>query len=207
VLHIPRLRHRLPEEAAGSRTTEPRREHRHGSPCHVVVMGVSGTGKTTVGERVAAALGARFIEGDAHHPPANIAKMAAGTPLTDEDRAPWLEALGELLAEHDRRGGGAVLACSALRRCYRDVLRRAVPGSRVFFVHLDGPREVLERRMGSRTKHFMPAALLRSQRDTLEPLGPDEPGAVVDVSAPLDDVVDAAAAAVVRGCSGSEPAS
>lgn len=163
-------------------------------------MGVSGTGKSSVGERLANALGASFIEGDQHHPRSNIAKMAAGIPLTDQDRLPWLRTLSGLLAEHDRDGRTAVLACSSLRRSYRDVLRSRVPEGRVFFVHLDASFEVLRTRMAHRTKHFMPVSLLHSQLDTLERLAPDEVGAVVDVGAPLDQVVEGAVAAVRDAC-------
>lgn len=163
---------------------------------HVVVMGVSGTGKTTVAERLADRLGRVFVEGDSLHPPANVAKMSQGLPLDDEDRRPWLAALAGVLAEHDRAGTSTVLTCSSLRRAYRDVLRGgpADPAS-VFFVHLDAPAEVLARRMKER-EHFMPASLLRSQLDTLEPLGEDEAGARVDVTVPVDEVVAAAAGAL-----------
>lgn len=158
-------------------------------PVHIVVMGVSATGKTSVATEMAARLGYDFIEGDSHHPEANIAKMEAGTPLTDDDRMPWLKALAELLAERHAEGRSTVLTCSALRRSYRDVLRTAVPGGEIFFVHLNAPFDVLRDRMSQRTKHFMPTSLLQSQFDTLEPLEPDEAGAVVDVSPPLEDVV------------------
>ena len=160
---------------------------------HVVVMGVSATGKTTVGEELADELGCEFIEGDSLHPQRNIEKMEAGTPLTDEDRWPWLRAVAELVARRDREGVSTVVTCSALKRSYRDVLRKAAP---VFFVHLAAPFEVLEERMHERTKHFMPTSLLHSQFDTLEDLGDDEAGAVVDVSPPLDEVVEEAVNAV-----------
>jgi gluconokinase len=162
------------------------RDHRN-----VVVMGVAGTGKSTVGER----LGYAFVEGDQHHPTANIEKMAAGTPLTDDDRLPWLQALAELLAANDRAGRPTVLTCSALRRHYRDVLRAGVGQDGVFFVHLHAPYDVLLERMSTRS-HFMPPSLLGSQFDTLEPLEDDELGQLVDVSVPIDDVVAAALAAV-----------
>ncbi len=165
-------------------------------------MGVSGTGKTSVGERIAAELGAPFIEGDQHHPQTNIDKMAAGIPLTDEDRMPWLRTLAGLLAEHARDDEPAVLACSSLRRSYRDVLRAAVPDGRVFFLHLDASFDVLERRMARRRRHFMPVSLLRSQLDALEPLGADELGAVVDVAAPLTAVAERSVAAIRAACDG-----
>jgi gluconokinase len=160
---------------------------------HVVVMGVSATGKTTVAKELADELGCEFIEGDELHPRRNIEKMEHGVPLTDEDRWPWLAAIGELIAVRDHEGTSTVVTCSALRRSYRDVLRNAAP---VFFVHLHAPFEVLEDRMQERTKHFMPTTLLQSQFDTLEDLGDDEAGAVVDVTPPLDEVVEEAVNAV-----------
>ena len=162
---------------------------------HLVVMGVSGTGKTTVATRVADDLRWVFVEGDDLHPPANVAKMSAGVPLDDEDRAPWLTALSEVLAAHHAADDSTVLTCSSLRRGYRDVLRSGVPDGAVLFVHLTAPVEVLRERMGSRD-HFMPPSLLQSQLDTLEPLGPDEDGVLVDVTPPLDDVVRTVLAAV-----------
>lgn len=159
-------------------------------------MGVSGTGKTSVAREMAERLDLLFIEGDSHHPEANLAKMASGVALDDTDRAPWLRTLAQLMAEHDDGGTSTVLTCSALKRSYRDVLRTAVPGSEVFFLHLHAEFAVLEERMAEREGHFMPTSLLRSQFDTLEPLGPDEAGAVVDVSPPLETVVDTAVAAV-----------
>lgn len=161
-------------------------------------MGVSGTGKTSIGQRLADHLGAQFLEGDDHHPEANIAKMSAGTPLTDEDRWPWLESLAELVRSWDIGGISTVLTCSALRRTYRDVLRTAVPSPRLVFVHLHASPEVLQVRMSGRTKHFMPTSLLRSQLDTLEPLEPDETGVVIDVSSEPDEVLAAVLAALTR---------
>jgi gluconokinase len=160
---------------------------------HVVVMGVSATGKSAVGEPVAEELGCEFIEGDSLHPRRNIEKMTKGIALTDEDRWPWLQAIAELLAVKDFEGTSTVVTCSALKRSYRKILQDAAPA---FFLHLDAPFEVLEQRMSKRTRHFMPTALLRSQLDTLEPLGADEPGAVVDVSPPLDEVIEEAVNAV-----------
>ena len=160
---------------------------------HVVVMGVSATGKTTVGEQLAEELGCEFIEGDSLHPSQNIAKMEEGVPLTDEDRWPWLQAIAELVAKRDHEGVSTVVTCSALKRSYREVLRRAAP---TFFVHLEAPFEVLEQRMGARTKHFMPTSLLKSQFDDLEPPDDDEAGAVVDVSPAVDEVVEEAVNAV-----------
>lgn len=147
---------------------------------HLVVMGVSGCGKTTVAEEMAAVLGWPFDEGDQFHPPANIAKMSAHIPLTDEDRWPWLRALADRIAAHERAGHSSILSCSALRRSYRNILRSGAP--RVRFVHLHGDRAVLAARLGARTDHFFPSDLLDSQFATLEPLGPDEDGIVVDVA-------------------------
>ncbi len=167
-------------------------------PRVVVVMGVSGTGKTSVGERLAEELDLEFVEGDSHHPQANIDKMAAGVALTDDDRLPWLQILADLAGERYAAGRSVVLTCSALRRSYRDVLRSGVPQGAMFFVHLHAPFEVLEERMSQRTKHFMPPSLLASQLDTLEPIESDEPGEVVDVSPDLDEVVAAALVALKR---------
>ena len=125
---------------------------------HIVVMGVSGCGKTTVGEQLAAALGWSFAEGDRYHPQANIDKMAAGIPLTDEDRWPWLRILADRIGAEERAGRSSVLTCSSLRRSYRDLLRSG--GGRVRFVHLYGTREVLASRLGARTGHFFPSDLL-----------------------------------------------
>jgi gluconokinase len=163
---------------------------------HVVVMGVSGTGKSTVAHALADALGLELTEGDDHHPAANVAKMSSGTPLTDADRAPWLAALADVTRRQHRSGANTVLTCSALRRAYRDVLRTAVPEPTVF-VHLVGSREVLAERMSGR-EHFMPASLLDSQLATLEELEPDETGGVVDTDLPVDRVVEDTLALVRR---------
>lgn len=156
----------------------------------VVVMGVTGSGKSTVGSALAQRLRVPFVDADSLHPPANIAKMAAGAPLDDDDRRPWLEKVGEWLAEH--RGGG-VVSCSALKREYRDQLRSRCPTAE--FLHLDGSADVIGRRLAARTGHFMPAALLRSQLDTLEPLGADEAGAAIDVDQDVDGIIDSFLAA------------
>lgn len=155
----------------------------------VVVMGVSGCGKSTVGALLAAALDVPFVDADGLHPAANIAKMRAGTPLTDEDRWPWLDAVAGVLGAGDR---GVVVACSALRRPYRDLLRRGAPGAT--FLHLDGGKDVLAARMAARDGHFMPPGLLDSQLATLEPLGADEDGLVLAVDAPADRIAAAAGA-------------
>ncbi|WP_299564102.1 gluconokinase [uncultured Mycolicibacterium sp.] len=145
----------------------------------VVVMGVAGAGKSVVGAALARRLGVPFADADDLHPAANIAKMAAGRPLDDADRRPWLDAVGRWLAAH--RDGG-VMACSALRRRYRDRLRRCCPD--VEFVHLSGPFALIASRVANRPDHFMPAALLRSQFETLEPLEPDEAGLTVALDRP-----------------------
>ena len=160
-------------------------------------MGVTATGKSAVGTRLADRLDMAYIEGDEFHPEANIAKMAAGEPLTDDDRRPWLETLARMLADNRESGVATVLGCSALRRSYRDILRGSMPSDAVGFVHLTASFDVLRDRMEHR-EHFMPASLLQSQFDTLEPLDDDESGVLLDVDAPLEDVVDAAAAAVER---------
>jgi len=161
----------------------------------VVVMGVTATGKSAVGTRLADRLDMAYIEGDEFHPEANIAKMSAGEPLTDDDRRPWLETLARMLADNREAGIATVLGCSALRRSYRDILRGSMPSDAVGFVHLTASFDVLRERMKHR-EHFMPASLLQSQFDTLEPLDDDERGVLLDVDARLEDVVDAAAAAV-----------
>lgn len=154
----------------------------------VVVMGVSGSGKSTIGLLVADALGVPFIDGDSLHPIANVTKMAAGNPLTDEDRWPWLALVGEALA--DATQTGLVVACSALKRAYRDAILAEAPA--VVFLHLSGSREVLSARLEGRSGHFMPISLLDSQLATLEEPGDDEPRVVVNVGAPVEAVVAAA---------------
>lgn len=153
----------------------------------VVVCGVSGTGKTTVGTLLAARLGGRYAEGDDFHPPANVAKMAVGVPLDDTDREPWLEAIAAWIGDRAAAGESAVVSCSALKRRYRDRLRRDTPG--LWFVLLTGAPHVLAARLATRRGHFMPAGLLDSQLADLEPLGADEHGHTVDVAAPVEEVV------------------
>ncbi|MCX4913715.1 gluconokinase [Streptomyces sp. NBC_00687] len=164
------------------------------TPHVLVVMGVAGTGKTTIGPLLAARLGVPYAEGDDFHPQANIAKMSAGTPLTDDDRAPWLDAIGRWA--HDRAGLGGVVSCSALKRGYRDRLRVAAPG--VAFVHLTGDRQLIEDRMSHRKGHFMPTALLDSQFATLQPLAADEAGVEVDVSGAPAEITERAVAALAH---------
>ncbi|MFI8086795.1 gluconokinase [Streptomyces sp. NPDC086080] len=162
------------------------------TPQVVVVMGVAGTGKTTIGPLLAARYGVPYAEADDFHPPANITKMSAGTPLTDDDRWPWLDAIGDWA--HGRSGLGGVVSCSALKRSYRDRLRAAAPG--VVFVHLTGDRALVEDRMSHRQGHFMPTALLDSQFATLQPLEPDEAGVAVDVAGSPEEITDRAVAAL-----------
>lgn len=133
----------------------------------IVVMGVSGSGKTTVGKLLAERLGWQFRDGDDFHPPANVAKMRSGTPLTDEDRRPWLLAIQTFMRQFRADGQSAVVACSALKESYRDLLLRTEPWVR--FVHLHGSRDLIAQRMQARAGHFMPPALLDSQLATLEP--------------------------------------
>lgn len=148
-------------------------------------MGVSGSGKSTVGAALAARLGVPFVDGDDLHPAANVDRMRAGEPLTDEDRRPWLDAVGAWLAAHP---GGAVTACSALCRSYRDRLRTHAP--QAWFVHLDGDPALVAGRQAARRGHFMPASLQASQQATLEPLEPDEAGVRVDVALSPDALVE-----------------
>jgi gluconokinase len=156
-------------------------------PPLIVAMGVSGSGKSTVGAALAQRLRVPFADADDFHPPANIAKMTAGHALDDHDRHPWLESIGEWLHEHTATGG--VMSCSALKRRYRDQLRHHAPSTE--FVHLHGTPEVITRRQASRPGHFMPPSLLSSQFATLEPLAPDEDGVVIDVDQSIDAVVEA----------------
>ncbi|GAA1142345.1 MULTISPECIES: gluconokinase [Microbacterium] len=154
-------------------------------PIVLVVMGVSGSGKSTVAGMLAGRLGWDLEEGDDLHPAANVAKMAAGVPLTDEDRWPWLERIAAWIQLHTASGTPGIVTCSALRRVYRD--RLSGPG--VAFVHLDGTRETIANRLSTRFDHFMPQSLLGSQFATLEPLEPDEEGIVVDLGrGPKDEV-------------------
>ena len=169
-------------------------------------MGVAGSGKTTVASALARELGFEMIEGDEHHPSANVARMRAGIPLTDEDRRPWLEALARILGERHSRGEGTVLACSALKRAYRDILRSAVPLAETFVIELDAEPATLRRRMEARTGHYMPASLLESQLATLEHLGGQELGGIVDTDRPPEAVIASARAAIEAARSDRRPA-
>ena len=151
----------------------------------LVVMGVSGSGKSTVGAAIAQRFRVPFEDADDLHPSANIAKMSRGEPLDDQDRFPWLELVGEWLAVHE---DGGVMSCSALKRKYREQLRRHCPDT--IFVHLSGTPEVIGRRQASRPGHFMPASLLASQFETLEPLEADERGTTIDVDQDIDSIVE-----------------
>lgn len=161
------------------------------APRAIIVMGVSGCGKSSVGALLAERLGLAFVEGDSLHSAGNVAKMAQGVPLTDEDRWPWLETIGALMAEALDRGEGIVVSCSALKRVYRDRLRQAT-SDRLSFVFLEGTPELLLSRMGARTGHFMPVTLLESQLRTLEvPTG--EQGVItVNIDASVETIVDRA---------------
>ncbi len=154
-----------------------------------VVMGVAGAGKSAIGSALARALDVAFVEGDAFHPPENIAKMSLGVPLTDHDRAGWLRALASRIAEASHAGTGLVVACSALKRAYRDILRAAAPEGDLQFVFLQGPRPVLAERLSGRRGHFMPPALLDSQLATLEPPTPDEEAWVCDITQSPDEIL------------------
>ncbi|MBM0275256.1 gluconokinase [Micromonospora tarensis] len=157
---------------------------------HVVVMGVSGVGKTTVARGISAATGLTFVEADEFHSPENVARMRSGVPLDDATRWPWLHDIAGWLAERAAQGRSTVLACSALKRSYRDVLRQGAP--RVDFVHLAGQPEVIRARITEREGHYMPASLLESQLATLEPPEPDEPVLVLDASLAPQALVAAA---------------
>jgi gluconokinase len=161
---------------------------------HVVVMGVSGSGKSTVAKGISTVTGWEFAEGDAFHSDANVAKMKAGHPLTDEDRWPWLEAIGAWISSKEDRGESAVITCSALRRAYRDVLCKNRPHVR--FLHVTAPSELIRDRMEHRPGHYMPASLLPSQLATLEPLQPDEPGIAITNEGTAAVVLDRALAAL-----------
>ncbi|MFB9955238.1 gluconokinase [Cellulomonas denverensis] len=157
---------------------------------HLVVMGVAGSGKTTVAQILADRLGWPYAEADEFHPQANIDKMSAGTPLTDDDRWPWLQAIRDWLTEQTRACRSAIVTCSALKVAYRDVLREAE--GRVRFVHLDGTIEQIGERMSGRKGHFMPPSLLPSQFETLQRLGDDEDGVVIPIAISPQSVADAA---------------
>jgi len=163
-------------------------------PVLVVVMGVSGSGKTTVAKGVAVSMGWLFAEGDAFHPEANVDKMHVGTPLTDEDRWPWLRLIGDWMDEQEQAGRSAVVTCSALRRVYRDLLREHRPAVR--FLHVTVPTDTIADRLEHRAGHYMPPSLLPSQLATLEPLEDDEPGVTVPGGGSEPEVLARALAAL-----------
>src|SRR3954449_6822180 len=162
----------------------------------IVVMGVSGSGKTSTARELQRQLGWEYVEGDDLHPPENVEKMHSGTPLDDDDRWPWLRRIAALIGEHEAAGTSLVLTCSALRRSYRDLLRDGHPS--VWFAHVHVDRDVLAQRLAKRQGHFMPPSLLDSQLATLEPLGDDEPGDVIDGDGPLQETVTALLADLKR---------
>ncbi|QKK19499.1 gluconokinase [Rhizobium indicum] len=159
----------------------------------IIVMGVSGCGKSSVGEKLAEALHLTFVEGDALHPAANVEKMSKGIPLTDEDRMPWLDRIGEDMKASMEKSEGIIVSCSALKRIYRDRLRAAVGGN-LFFVYLEGSKALLMKRMGERKGHFMPASLLESQLATLEP----PTGELGVVTVDIDDTIEGIAATALK---------
>jgi len=154
----------------------------------IVVMGVSGSGKSTVADGLVERLGWAFAEGDDFHPPANVEKMRAGQALTDDDRWPWLRSLADWIGEHERTGKSIVVTCSALKRAYRDVLRDGHPS--VWFAHVTADQALIRERMGHRSGHYMPVSLLDSQLALLEPLQDDEPGASISGAGAPEIVVD-----------------
>jgi gluconokinase len=170
------------ESQPGAQAEEPAE-----APQTIIVMGVSGSGKTTIARGIAAALDWTFAEGDDFHSPANKAKMAAGHPLTDEDRWPWLRIIAAWIDEQAAVGRSSVITCSALRRAYRDLLRDSRSGVR--FCELLAPEQLIADRLAERRGHFMPASLLGSQFSTLQSLQPDEPGVVVSVDGTPEQIV------------------
>ena len=162
-------------------------------PCALVVMGVSGSGKSTIGEKLAERIGWRYEDGDRFHPASNVAKMSAGQPLTDEDRWPWLHAIADEIDRVCKAGGRAVIACSALKHAYRDILVHGRCDVRI--VYLQGTRELIAARLAARKNHFMPPDLLDSQFKTLEPPDPGENPVTVSIDATVDTIVDD----IVRG--------
>ncbi len=157
-------------------------------PCALVLMGVSGSGKSTIADRLAARLDWRFEDGDGFHPPGNVAKMSAGQPLTDDDRRPWLQAIADEIDRVSRQGERLVVACSALKRSYRDILSHGRKDIR--FVFLNGSYELIAGRLAARKGHFMPPGLLASQFKTLEPPDTSEHPVTVSIDAPVETIVD-----------------
>ncbi len=158
------------------------------TPCALVAMGVSGSGKSTIGEKLAERLGWSFEDGDKFHPPSNVAKMSAGQPLTDEDRWPWLQAIANEINRVCEAGGYAVIACSALKRPYRDILVHGRKDVRI--IYLKGTQDLIAGRLAQRKGHFMPPGLLASQFKTLEPPDASENPVTVSIDAPVEIIVD-----------------
>lgn len=156
--------------------------------CAIIVMGVAGSGKTTIGEKLAQRLGWPYEDGDKFHPKANVEKMSAGHPLTDEDRWPWLRAIAKEIDKVGAQGGHVVIASSALKRAYRDVLMHGRGDVRI--VYLDGTQDLIARRLKARKGHFMPPTLLDSQFKALQPPGADEHPITVSIDAPVEAIVD-----------------
>jgi gluconokinase len=157
-------------------------------PCALIVMGVSGSGKSTIGDKLAERLGWRFEDGDRFHPAGNVAKMSAGQPLTDEDRRPWLQAIADEIDRVCKAGQHAVIACSALKRAYRDILVHGRDDVRMIF--LEGKQDLIAARLVARKGHFMPPGLLASQFKTLEPPAANENPVTVSIDAPVETIVD-----------------
>ncbi|KFI46854.1 gluconokinase [Bifidobacterium bohemicum] len=164
---------------------------------HVVIMGVAGCGKTTVAEAVRDQLGYVMAEGDDFHSQANVDKMSHGIPLTDEDRWPWLASINTWMADHDAKGESTVVSCSALKKSYRDVLRKQI---NVFFVHLSGSQELIGERLAKRKGHYMPSSLLPSQFADLEPLQDGETGVEVSVNGSPEEVERRVLAGIKQYC-------
>jgi gluconokinase len=157
-------------------------------PCALIVMGVSGSGKSTIAEKLAQRLNWSFEDGDRFHPPSNVAKMSAGHALTDEDRWPWLRAIADEIDRVCKAGLRAVIACSALKRAYRDILVHGRSDVRI--IYLDGNQPLIAKRLAARKGHFMPSGLLESQFETLEPPGPTEDPVTVSIDASVESIVD-----------------
>lgn len=162
----------------------------------LLIMGVAGSGKTTIARALAERLGWHYQEGDALHPPANVAKMSAGTPLTDADRWPWLHAIAAIIDTWRAEGRSGIVTCSALKRAYRDILIGPRPDVRLVF--LAGTKPLIAARMAARTGHFMPPTLLDSQLATLEPPGPDENPIFIDIASPPEAIAADLAHRVAR---------
>ena len=157
-------------------------------PCALVVMGVSGSGTSTIAEHLATRIGWRYVDGDLFHPPANVAKMSAGHPLSDEDRWPWLQAIADEIDRLSAAGSRAVVACSALKRSYRDILVHGREDVRI--VYLDGTQALIAKRLAARKGHFMPPGLLDRQFRTLEPPQPNERPITASIDAAVEDIID-----------------